>query len=320
MGNCQIWRDPILRIIYPNSAGGGLRVGEVCPGSSQTLCQELLGRATSDLFISFPIASPWKAANDGQVSNAAEGDGGGAKFVGRVPSEKDEKESNPAVGRDHERLLCTWSHDREQTGKGGNEMRLEQVETGMQSEIKIMKATSKRSSLLKENSREMARIREDDETKALGFGVMLTRVFEYYELDVDGVTSAPTKAPFDSYTVVRSRVIENIEEYGRGVMSGNAQEGHEDVNVGGEAQAQPIPHPFYTHFQQFQQDVMRGIRSLENVNQVNYAKLRECITYHSMTERKMDRIEREQIRLGADIRELRTYMGRLRSSIDDLWQ
>ncbi|GAB2302912.1 hypothetical protein Dimus_036905 [Dionaea muscipula] len=40
-----------------------------------------------------------EAANDGQVSNSAEGDGGGAKFVGGVPSEKDKKESNTAGGQ-----------------------------------------------------------------------------------------------------------------------------------------------------------------------------------------------------------------------------
>ncbi|GAB2271454.1 hypothetical protein Dimus_006291 [Dionaea muscipula] len=107
-----------------------------------------------------------EAANDGQVSNSAEGDGGGAKFVRVVPSEKDNKESNTAGGqimRDCPVLGLMTGNRKTKVETDETQ----QVETDVLSEIKINEAISKGASHLKENSRnitmaEVRRLLEED--------------------------------------------------------------------------------------------------------------------------------------------------------------
>ncbi|GAB2295515.1 hypothetical protein Dimus_029680 [Dionaea muscipula] len=59
--------------------------------------------------------------------------------------------------------------------------------------------------------KKIIRIREaGDDSKALGFGAMLTKIFEAFEVDLVGEEISPTKDPINSIYVTSSKIGERI--------------------------------------------------------------------------------------------------------------
>ncbi|GAB2288389.1 hypothetical protein Dimus_022721 [Dionaea muscipula] len=67
--------------------------------------------------------------------------------------------------------------------------------------------------------KEIIRIREAaDDSKALGFGAMLTKIFKVFYVDLEGEEIIPTKGPINSISVTSSKISEKIaaREHDRG--------------------------------------------------------------------------------------------------------
>ncbi|GAB2287571.1 hypothetical protein Dimus_021944, partial [Dionaea muscipula] len=84
--------------------------------------------------------------------------------------------------------------------------------------------------------KEFLRIKEADDNKALGFGALLTKIFEAFDIDLEDEEWAPTQGPISHAAVTSSKISEKI-----------ATRQHARLQGGGVADAPPVVPPPPAH-------------------------------------------------------------------------
>ncbi|GAB2292973.1 hypothetical protein Dimus_027197, partial [Dionaea muscipula] len=177
--------------------------------------------------------------------------------------------------------------------------------------------------------KEIIRIREAaDDSKALGFGAMLTKIFEVFYVDLEGKEIIPTKGPINSISVTSNKISEKISARER-------DPGNPRVTnvVAPMAPANPAPTPVLVpaQFAQFQQTVTGSLQTLQR----RYTELRTDSIHRTDHLARLEAtqasqansirdFEIEQIRLRNVLGEFRSDITRsekrIRTSIDELTQ
>ncbi|GAB2299016.1 hypothetical protein Dimus_033091 [Dionaea muscipula] len=178
--------------------------------------------------------------------------------------------------------------------------------------------------------KEILRIKDADDNKALGFGALLTKIFEAFDIDLEDEEWSPTQGPISHAAVTRSKISEKI-----------VARQHARLQGGGATDAPPIvppppshvpsPAPVPAQFSQFQHTVMGRLDTLDR----SYTQLRadSIHTSNSMARIQADQATQQsctnglsaaQAQMGTVLSEMRTDMAaseeRVLQSIDTLTQ
>ncbi|GAB2286032.1 hypothetical protein Dimus_020455 [Dionaea muscipula] len=168
--------------------------------------------------------------------------------------------------------------------------------------------------------KEIIRIREAaDDSKALGFGAMLTKIFEVFDVDLEGEEIILTKGPINSISVTSSKISEKIAA--RAHDRGNPRV---IIPVAPPAPADPAPAPVPQSVTGCLQTLASRYTELRTDSVRRTDHLARLEATQSSQANSIRDMEIEQIRLRNVIGEVRSDITRseerIRTSIDDLTQ
>ncbi|GAB2279475.1 hypothetical protein Dimus_014114 [Dionaea muscipula] len=148
--------------------------------------------------------------------------------------------------------------------------------------------------------KEIVRIKEADGSKALGFGALLTRVFENTPILLEEELNEVCGSPLNHFPITQSKVLERI----------NARVAQVDVNpddvnevvdelmndVGGNVNA---PRQSFSSsmtpqvFADYHHEIMEGIQALQTLGSAHTTQLRGIATTQNLYERRITDLERD---------------------------
>ncbi|GAB2297595.1 hypothetical protein Dimus_031688 [Dionaea muscipula] len=157
--------------------------------------------------------------------------------------------------------------------------------------------------------KEIVRIKEADGSKALGFGALLTRVFENMPILLDEELDKACGGPFNHFAITQSKILERIN-----ARAAQVDVNPDDVNkvvdelmddAGGNVNT---PRPAFSSsitpqvFADYHREIMEGIQALQTLGNSHTTQLRGIATTQSLHERYISGLERDMssIRGAAD--------------------
>ncbi|GAB2273811.1 hypothetical protein Dimus_008585 [Dionaea muscipula] len=147
---------------------------------------------------------------------------------------------------------------------------------------------------------EIVRIKEADGSKALGFGALLTRVFENTPILLEEELNEVCGGPLNQFVISQSKVLEKIN-----ARAAQVDVNPDDVNevvdelmddAGGNVNA---PRRAYSSsmtpqvFAEYHREIMEGIQALQTLGHAHTNQLRSIATTQNLHERRISGLERD---------------------------
>ncbi|GAB2273283.1 hypothetical protein Dimus_008083 [Dionaea muscipula] len=133
--------------------------------------------------------------------------------------------------------------------------------------------------------KEIVRIKEADGSKALGFGALLTRIFENTPILLEEELDEACGGPLNQFAISQSKVLEKI----------NARAAQVDVNPDdvNEVVDELMDDVGGNMFADYHREIMEGIQALQKLGNAHTTRMHGITTTQSLHERRISGLERD---------------------------